>query len=216
MIGDLILWIKKVWKQQTCIHNYKWINRKDTGGSFEICGSQIEFGIGSTSFIPTLTSVVTRNADIITKTDAIDLIGQTEGSVYIHVSNLTDILTFFSLSNNGQVSRLIPYRSGTHLILFFQDNLATVIYSNLINNFFITEFPLGIKLCLTYNSTTHKYFINGQLIADISASLENATFSKINIGSFQNDGGQANATFENFLLWKTQLTDEEAINLTTL
>lgn len=188
----------------------------NTGGSFEICGSQIEFGIGSTSFIPTLTSVVTRNADIIIKTNAIDLIGQTEGSVYIHVSNLTDILTFFSLSNNGQASRLIPYRSGTHLILFFQDNLGTVIYSNLINNFFITEFPLGIKLCLTYNSTTHKYFINGELIVDISASLENATFSKINIGSFQNDGGQANATFENFLLWKTQLTDEEAINLTTL
>ena len=37
MIGDLILWIKRVWKQQTCIHDYKWIHRKDTGGSFEQC-----------------------------------------------------------------------------------------------------------------------------------------------------------------------------------
>ena len=37
MIGDLILWIKRVFKQQTCIHDYKWINRKDTGGSFENC-----------------------------------------------------------------------------------------------------------------------------------------------------------------------------------
>jgi len=37
MIGDLILWIKRMWKQQTCIHTYKWINRKDTGGSFENC-----------------------------------------------------------------------------------------------------------------------------------------------------------------------------------
>lgn len=183
---------------------------------FDAWGAQLELGSNVTSYIPTTTGAITRNADIIIKTNAIDLIGQTEGSVYIHVSNLTDILTFFSLSNNGQASRLIPYRSGTHLILFFQDNLGTVIYSNLINSFFITEFPLGIKLCLTYNSTTHKYFINGQLIADISASLENTTFSKINIGSFQNDGGQANATFENFLLWKTQLTDEEAINLTTL
>jgi hypothetical protein len=37
MIGDLILWIKRVWKQQTCIHNYTIVNRKDTGGSFENC-----------------------------------------------------------------------------------------------------------------------------------------------------------------------------------
>ena len=37
MVGDLVLWIKKFWKQQTCIHNYKWINRKDNGGSFENC-----------------------------------------------------------------------------------------------------------------------------------------------------------------------------------
>ena len=23
MLGDFVLWIKKTWKQQTCIHNYK-------------------------------------------------------------------------------------------------------------------------------------------------------------------------------------------------
>ena len=37
MIGDIILWIKEFVKQQTCIHNYITINRKDTGGSFELC-----------------------------------------------------------------------------------------------------------------------------------------------------------------------------------
>lgn len=37
MIGDLILWFKKVWKQQTCIHYYKIVNRKDNGGSFYEC-----------------------------------------------------------------------------------------------------------------------------------------------------------------------------------
>jgi hypothetical protein len=37
MIGDLIIWIKKVWKQQTCFHIYKSVHRHDTGGSFEIC-----------------------------------------------------------------------------------------------------------------------------------------------------------------------------------
>lgn len=38
MIGDIILWFKKLIKQQTCIHKYLWINRKDySGGSFELC-----------------------------------------------------------------------------------------------------------------------------------------------------------------------------------
>lgn len=37
MIGNLILWLKKVLKQQTCIHKYEWIIRKDNGNSFENC-----------------------------------------------------------------------------------------------------------------------------------------------------------------------------------
>lgn len=38
MIGNIILWIKSLIKQQTCLHDYQTINRKDTGGSFEYCG----------------------------------------------------------------------------------------------------------------------------------------------------------------------------------
>jgi len=37
MIGDIVLWIKKFWKQQTCIHDYRIIIRKDTGGDFHSC-----------------------------------------------------------------------------------------------------------------------------------------------------------------------------------
>jgi len=37
MVGDVILWCRAFIKQQTCIHRYNWINRKDNGGSFELC-----------------------------------------------------------------------------------------------------------------------------------------------------------------------------------
>ena len=37
MIGDLVLWIKQTWKQQTCIHDYRVVNRLDNGGSYEVC-----------------------------------------------------------------------------------------------------------------------------------------------------------------------------------
>ena len=32
MIGDLILWIKKIYKRQTCIHDYKFKPDKFFGG----------------------------------------------------------------------------------------------------------------------------------------------------------------------------------------
>lgn len=37
MIGDLILQIKKFFKQQTCIHSYRYVYRKDNGSDFEKC-----------------------------------------------------------------------------------------------------------------------------------------------------------------------------------
>lgn len=37
MIWDLILFIKRVWKQQTCIHKYQYIVRKDDGWFYLNC-----------------------------------------------------------------------------------------------------------------------------------------------------------------------------------
>lgn len=37
MIGDLLLELKKWFKQQTCYHDYKHVHRIDTGGGFEQC-----------------------------------------------------------------------------------------------------------------------------------------------------------------------------------
>jgi hypothetical protein len=37
MLGDIILYVKEFIKQQTCIHKYINVHRKDTGGSFEMC-----------------------------------------------------------------------------------------------------------------------------------------------------------------------------------
>lgn len=37
MIGDFILWLKVFIKQQTCIHDYRIINRKDNGSDYYEC-----------------------------------------------------------------------------------------------------------------------------------------------------------------------------------
>jgi len=35
MLGDFILWLKRVYKQQTCIHDYKSVADKSLAGTFD-------------------------------------------------------------------------------------------------------------------------------------------------------------------------------------
>lgn len=37
MIGDLLILLKEWFKEQSCLHIYKGVYRKDNGGSFEQC-----------------------------------------------------------------------------------------------------------------------------------------------------------------------------------
>lgn len=37
MFGDIVLWFKEFFKQQTCVHHYEIVYRKDTGGDFLLC-----------------------------------------------------------------------------------------------------------------------------------------------------------------------------------
>ena len=53
-------------------------------------GAQLEAGSNATSYIPTTTAAVPRNADVISKTGVTTLIGQTEGTMYFEVQGFSD------------------------------------------------------------------------------------------------------------------------------
>ena len=78
-----------------------------TNGIF-IYGAQLEAGAYPTSYIPTTTGTVTRNADVISKTGISDLIGQTEGVLFVEMAALSDDGTFRSitLSNGTPTNRV--------------------------------------------------------------------------------------------------------------
>jgi hypothetical protein len=54
-----------------------------TQDNLHLWGAQLEAGAYPTSYIPTTTATVTRNADAISKTGISDLIGQTEGVLFL-------------------------------------------------------------------------------------------------------------------------------------
>ena len=51
--------------------------------AFYVWGAQLEAGSVATSYIPTVASTVTRNADVISLSSVSGLIGQSEGTIYV-------------------------------------------------------------------------------------------------------------------------------------
>jgi hypothetical protein len=88
--------------------------------SVHLWGAQVEAGAYPTSYIPTTTATVTRNADAISKTGISDLIGQTEGVLFIETAALNNDLTgnrSISISDGSSDNRIgINYNSTSNNI----------------------------------------------------------------------------------------------------
>jgi hypothetical protein len=83
----------------------------------------------------------------------------------------------------------------------------------------IYDMPLGRnKVLVTYQNRLYKLFQNGALRATISNTLTVPTnMSRVDVGSFvENTSANLNDGIYTAALYKTVLTDAQAINLTTL
>ena len=186
---------------------------------------QLEAGNNATSLIPTTTGAVTRNADNVFSTNNISsLIGLTEGTLY------TEFIASNSTNSNSGILSLRDSSGDNRLLIRFNVSSLTVGgYLNFLirsNNIEAVNLNAGnlipvanqkYKVCVTYNQTKQKIFVNGALlstktgsypvpsninIAQIGATLNNLFISPINI--------------YNSIIFKKTLTDAQAIQLTTL
>jgi hypothetical protein len=174
--------------------------------------AQLEAGAYPTSYIPTVASTVTRNADVISKTGISSLIGQTEGTIFVEAN----------LSVNANERRIITVSNGTESqrIMFWTD--GTILYANF-NNLSVTigTFPIGIaKIALGYTisggSTTYSIKLNNNtLITGTSATAPNP-LSVINLGTTTGLGLILNDRINSVQLYKTRLTNSEITSLTAL
>ena len=195
----------------------------DTGsiGTCYITSAQIEVGSNATSYIPTTTSSVTRNADVISKSGISSLIGQTEGSVYLEVplvdlkSNGRNFITLFFNSSNW-----VRFRIQTESLSNI--NIQTEWYVNAV---FVNQGNANIprstslnKILFTYKIGSQvNFFHNGvKLISTNPIITQIPPFNQINLGANQVQGSQIDEGIKIAALWKTQLTDQQAIQLTTL
>lgn len=190
-----------------------------TSGIF-IWGAQLELGANATSYIPTVASTVTRNADVIDNTNMSTLIGQTEGAMYIdfnhqRINPLAD--SFIATISNGVVSNSLVFAVLTN------GDFAAIVRTSGTTVIFISipaaSFTFGRKkIVISYKSGNTNLYVNGVKIGSTNTTAFTfpVTINKFNLGSSWSGGSSLNGTLNSAALWKTTLTDAQAINLTSL
>jgi hypothetical protein len=181
-------------------------------GTTYLFGWQLEQGSYATSYIPTTSASVTRNADVISKTGISSLIGQTEGTIFVDIdlpnNSANDIFTF---SNTGVNDIFFASNGG---------NIQARIYSNSTPLFFL-QFPITsgggrFKIAISYKSGNSSFYVNGILLSNNSGAIGfTTTLDTINLTNNQY-AGLNNKEFNLVGLWKTALTNSQLAQLTTL
>ena len=178
-----------------------------------IYGAQLELGSYPTSYIPTVASTVTRNADVISKTGISSLIGQTEGVLFVEV-DLTNAITGttrrFMAIGDGTISNRIGLGLNT---------------SNVIEGFVVASGSVQAlitlatvtnqtyKIAIAYKANDVVLYVNGvQIGTDGSATIP-AVANFYLMHEFGSDFPAANGIAQ-ALLFPTRLTNAELILLT--
>ena len=192
-----------------------------------IYGAQVEQGSYPTSLTFTSLSIegstVTRNADVISKTGISDLIGQTEGTIFVDAKTFINPVDFSSfrrcyliLTDGTFNNRIEISKFGSNNILLNNDIKVRISSSGstIFDQTVATNFSGNLKLALAYKSGSTIVYINGVNVYEYNTTYTAPTTSFINVGNGYN---QPTTDSLNYIsIWKTALTDQECINLTTL
>lgn len=174
---------------------------------------QLETGSYATSYIPTTTSTVTRNADLMTLNNIYTngLITSAGGTWFVELNNnvvlLRDIFNFglfLNTLNNG-LGNGFNIRNGSSNTRFRIHK--TILGSD--TELFLTTTDI-VKMVIKWNGVTADLFVNG--IKIVSATSFNTTNME-----FLNGGARDVPKYiKSMMLFPTPLTDTECANLTTL
>jgi len=191
----------------------------NTATSIYAWGAQFETGSVATSYIPTTTAAVTRNADVVVVSGAVSgSIGQTEGTVYAEFQSdaVLDEVFFVSRKSGAGSNKINIIKDSSNLL-----KVGLVANGTAIFTFGTSGSVTGmIKMALGYQAGSSALYINGDFIV---SSTANFTFSSagladvtINKSSIFSGGHILRPTmFRAIALYTTRLTNAELTSLTT-
>lgn len=177
-----------------------------------IWGAQSEAGSYATSYIPTTSASVTRNADVISKTGISSLIGQTEGVLFLDYQPLNVVDAYpidFQLQYNGDnsVNGVTIYHAGNTPAITVRSG-GSIIFSATLT---ATTVGTRNKIAIAYKNNSFAVYQNGVLKASQSTGIVPAILNEIRI----NDGNR-NYSINSASVWKTRLSNTQLAQLTTI
>ena len=184
-------------------------------GSVSAWGAQIETGSVATSYIPTTTGSITRNADVISVSGAVSgCIGQTEGTIYVE----------FEHTSNTAERRLIALSDGTatnRCFIWAQNN---ILYMQIrgSDKIIVNPIPTGYnKVAFAYeqNGASGNMYASlngGAIVSGTSSDYFTADLNRVAIGNRESitAGLQWNNRIRAAALYTTRLTDAQLAALT--
>jgi hypothetical protein len=188
-----------------------WVIRNYEAGYIYVWGAQLEAGSYATSYIPTTSASVTRNADVISKTGISSLIGQTEGTLFVD----------FNYTQNSGSSIVSIFNTAVSNSIFFE-TFNNILYLTIITSgALVCQIPFttltnqNYKIAVGYKLNNIVFYVNGsQVGVDTSATIP-AT-NEINLGFLGASFTQQKTNINSVALWKTRLTNTQLAQLTTI
>jgi len=189
----------------------------DVGLGIGFAAPQIELGAAPTSFIPTTTAAVTRNADNISASGALvsGLIGQAEGTLYAEVVfsriNANTVISLGSTNDRIQIS----FDSSTGIYALIRVGGLNVDY-----NATIPAIPStgGVyKIALGYKANDYCFAVNGVAYNPSTASRGvPSNMSAVYLGASVFSTGQLNDRIRAAALYTTRLSNDQLESITRL
>jgi hypothetical protein len=176
---------------------------------------QLEAGSNATSYIPTVASAVTRNADVITKTEISDLIGQTEGTVLcnINLTKLSEAKALFVIDNGTTNEYILLIRVSSNIFRLRVKNTSgaavTIIDSIVINDSIC-------RIGIAYKNGDYAMYVNGTLRGTSTNSTNFPTTALSQFVLSNASYGTLNDSYNLVALWKTRFSNEQLETLTTI
>ena len=177
-------------------------------GSIYVWGAQLEASSYATSYIPTTSSSATRVADDITNTflQSGGFLGSNTGAMFVSGTTYSlgnTILNFVLTADNNTTKAFLFDTISNQIRLRTWDassNTQSLTSGTITGNY---------KLCVSWTSSSIKYFVNGSLIGTISQTTYPYTTIKPESTSYSNN------IWGEVVFFPTNIADADAIALTT-
>jgi hypothetical protein len=177
-----------------------------------IWGAQLEALPYASSYIPTVASTVTRVAETVSKTGISDLIGQTEGVLFVEFEKEHNGVETISINDGSALNRVYLGFNGSNFISQVRSGGGTAQAS------FTTALTNNqtYKCALAYKLNDFVLYINGVQIGTDNLGIVPVGMSNFSFNASTNVDAPFFSPVNQALLFKTRLSNAELESLTTL